>query len=151
MASINKAIIVGNVGNDPEVTQTQNGFVTRFNVATSYKAKDREPETTWHRVVTFGKLAEVASKFLQKGSQVYVEGRISTNKYTGKDGIERYSTDIIATQMQMLGSREQKPQQPQQQGYAQPQQYAKPQQQYQQPQQYAPPPSMPVQDDDIPF
>ena len=103
--SINKAIIVGNVGKDPEMRYLANGdAVTSFSVATTWKGKGEE-QTEWHRVVFFGKLAEIAGQYLKKGSQVYIEGRLQTSKYTGKDGIERYSTDIIASQMQMLGGK----------------------------------------------
>ncbi|MBR7069294.1 MAG: single-stranded DNA-binding protein [Oxalobacter sp.] len=112
MASINKVIIVGNLGRDPESRYSPNGEqVTRVSIATTDARKDRQTgerieNTEWHRVVFFGKLAEIAGQYLKKGSQVYVEGRLRTSKYTGKDGIERYSTDIIAEQMQMLGSRQ---------------------------------------------
>ena len=112
MASINKVIIVGNLGRDPESRYSPNGEqVTRVSIATTDARKDRQTgerieNTEWHRVVFFGKLAEIAGQYLRKGSQVYVEGRLRTSKYTGKDGIERYSTDIIAEQMQMLGSRQ---------------------------------------------
>lgn len=103
--SINKAIIVGNVGKDPEIRYLANGdAVTSFSVATTWKVKGEE-QTEWHRITAFGKLAEICGKYLKKGSQVYIEGRLQTSKYTGKDGIERYSTDIIASQMQMLGGR----------------------------------------------
>ena len=101
--SINKAIIVGNVGKDAEIRHLANGdAVTSFSVATTWKG---EEQTEWHRITAFGKLAEICGKYLKKGSQVYIEGRLQTSKYTGKDGIERYSTDIIASQMQMLGGK----------------------------------------------
>lgn len=103
--SINKAIIVGNVGKDPEIRYLANGdAVTSFSVATTWKVKGEE-QTEWHRITAFGKLAEICGKYLKKGSQVYIEGRLQTSKYTGKDGIERYSIDIIASQMQMLGGK----------------------------------------------
>ena len=111
MASINKVIIVGNLGRDPESRYSPSGEqVTRVSIATTDSRKDRQTgerieNTEWHRVVFFGKLAEIAGQYLKKGSQVYVEGRLRTSKYTGKDGIERYSTDIIASQMQMLGGK----------------------------------------------
>lgn len=105
MASINKVIIVGSLGRDPETRSNPFGdSVTRISVATSWKGKNEE-QTEWHRIVMFGKLSEIADKYLRKGSQVYIEGRLQTSKYTGKDGIERYSTDIIASQMQMLGGK----------------------------------------------
>lgn len=106
MASVNKVIIVGNAGKDPELRYTANGdAIANLAVATSYKPKDKDPVTEWHRISFFGKLAEIVGQYLKKGSSVYIEGRLQTRKYTDKDGIERYSTDIIAEQMQMLGSK----------------------------------------------
>ena len=107
---INKVILVGNLGNDPEVKYTQSGMaVTRVSLATTSVRKDREgntqERTEWHRVVFFGKLGEIAGEYLRKGSQVYVEGSIRYDKFTGQDGQERYTTDIIADEMQMLGGR----------------------------------------------
>lgn len=107
---INKAIIVGNLGDDPETKYTQGGMaVTKVRIATTSvrKGRDGEPieETQWHRVTFFGKLGEIAGEYLRKGSQVYVEGSIRYSKSTGNDGVERYYTDIIADEMQMVGSR----------------------------------------------
>ncbi|MFC3550152.1 single-stranded DNA-binding protein [Lysobacter cavernae] len=107
---INKVILVGNLGNDPETKYTQGGMaVTKASLATTSVRKDREgntqERTEWHRVTFFGKLGEIAGEYLRKGSQVYVEGSIRYDKYTGQDGVERYSTDIIADEMQMLGGR----------------------------------------------
>lgn len=107
---INKVILVGNLGNDPEVKYTQGGMaVTKVSLATSSQRKDRDgnvqDRTEWHRVTFFGKLGEIAGEYLRKGSQVYVEGEIRYDKYTGQDGVERYTTDIIANEMQMLGGR----------------------------------------------
>jgi len=107
---INKVILVGNLGNDPETKYTQSGMaVTRASLATTSVRKDRDgnqqERTEWHRVVFFGKLGEIAGEYLRKGSQVYVEGSIRYDKYTGQDGVEKYSTDIIADEMQMLGGR----------------------------------------------
>ena len=108
MASINKAILIGNLGRDPELSYTPSGLaVARFSLATTEQWNDKETgekkeRTEWHRIVAFGKLAEVCGEYLSKGKQVYVEGRIQTSSYE-KDGITRYSTDIIASQMQMLG------------------------------------------------
>jgi len=108
---INKVILVGNLGNDPDVKYTQSGTtVTTISVATSESWKDKQTgeqqeRTEWHRVKFFGRLAEIAGEYLKKGSQVYVEGSIRTEKYTDKNGIERYSTDVIANEMQMLGGR----------------------------------------------
>ncbi|MCL7713392.1 single-stranded DNA-binding protein [Stenotrophomonas mori] len=107
---INKVILVGNLGNDPDVKYTQSGMaVTRISLATTSVRKDRDgnnqERTEWHRVVFFGKLGEIAGEYLRKGSQVYVEGEIRYDKYTGQDGVEKYSTDIVANEMQMLGGR----------------------------------------------
>ncbi|PWD85840.1 single-stranded DNA-binding protein [Ignatzschineria cameli] len=107
---INKVILVGRLGQDPDVRYTAAGSaVTTISVATSESWKDRntgqqQERTEWHRVVFFGRLAEIAGQYLRKGSQVYVEGSLRTNKYTDKKGIERYSTDINANELQMLGS-----------------------------------------------
>ena len=108
---INKVILVGNLGNDPDTKYTQGGMaVTRISLATTSVRNDREgnkqERTEWHRVVFFGKLGEIAGEYLRKGSSVYVEGSIRYDKYTGQDGQEKYSTDIIADEMQMLGGRE---------------------------------------------
>jgi single-strand DNA-binding protein len=108
---INKVILVGNLGADPESRTTPGGMtVTNFNVATSDRRRDKQggdwiEETEWHRIVMFDKLAETAREYLRKGSQVYVEGRIQTRKWQDKDGNERYTTEIIARDMQMLGGR----------------------------------------------
>ncbi|HEY0506068.1 MAG TPA: single-stranded DNA-binding protein [Lysobacter sp.] len=107
---INKVILVGNLGDDPETKYTQGGMaVTKARLATTSVRKDRDgntqERTEWHRVTFFGKLGEIAGEYLRKGSQVYVEGSIRYDKYTGQDGVERYSTDIIADEMQMLGGR----------------------------------------------
>ena len=107
---INKVIIVGNLGADPETRFTTGGSaITNIRVATSESWKDKQTgenqeRTEWHRVVLFGRLGEIAGEYLKKGRQVYIEGSLRTNKYTDKDGIERYSTDIVANEMQMLGS-----------------------------------------------
>jgi single-strand DNA-binding protein len=109
MASVNKVIIVGNLGRDPEIRYMPSGdAIANIAVATSYKSKDRNSGeqkelTEWHRISFFGRLAEIVGQYLKKGSSVYVEGRLQTRKYTDKDGIERYATDIIAENMQMLG------------------------------------------------
>ncbi|OOG42509.1 single-stranded DNA-binding protein [Rhodanobacter sp. C05] len=109
---INKVILVGNLGADPEMRHTGGGTaVTTINLATSESWTDKQSgekqeRTEWHRVKLFGRLAEIAGDYLKKGRQVYIEGSLRTDKYTGKDGIERYSTDIIASEMQMLGGNE---------------------------------------------
>ena len=107
---INKVILVGNLGNDPDTKYTQAGMaITRISLATTSVRKDRDgnnqERTEWHRVVFFGKLGEIAGEYLRKGSQVYVEGELRYDKYTGQDGVEKYSTDIVANEMQMLGGR----------------------------------------------
>ncbi|NIK52903.1 single-stranded DNA-binding protein [Xanthomonas arboricola] len=107
---INKVILVGNLGNDPDTKYTQAGMaITRVSLATTSMRKDRDgnnqERTEWHRVVFFGKLGEIAGEYLRKGSQVYVEGELRYDKYTGQDGVEKYSTDIVANEMQMLGGR----------------------------------------------
>lgn len=109
MSSVNKVIIVGNLGRDPEIRYLPSGdAVANATIATSskYKGKDGNmvEETEWHRITFFGKLAEIVAQYLKKGRSVYVEGRIKTRKYTDKDGVEKYATDIIANEMQMLGS-----------------------------------------------
>ncbi len=112
MASVNKVIIVGNLGRDPETRSFPNGDqVANVTIATTDKWKDKvtgemKEITEWHRVSFFGRLAEIAGQYLRKGSQVYVEGSLRTRKWTDKDGIEKYSTEIRADSMQMLGSRE---------------------------------------------
>ncbi len=108
---INKVILVGNLGNDPDVKYTQGGMcITRISLATTSVRKDKDgnqqERTEWHRVVFFGKLAEIAGEYLRKGSSVYVEGAIKYDKYTGQDGVEKYSTDIVADEMQMLGGKQ---------------------------------------------
>jgi single-strand DNA-binding protein len=108
---INKVILVGNIGQDPEVRYSQSGTaMTSISVATSESWKDKtsgeqQERTEWHRVKFFGRLAEIAGEYLKKGSQVYIEGKLRTEKYTDKAGIEKYSTDIIADEMQMLGGK----------------------------------------------
>ncbi len=107
---INKVILVGNLGNDPDVKYTQSGMaITRISLATTSVRKDKDgnqqERTEWHRVVFFGKLGEIAGEYLRKGSSVYVEGSLRYDKYTGQDGVEKYSTDIVADEMQMLGGR----------------------------------------------
>jgi single-strand DNA-binding protein len=112
MASVNKVIIVGNLGRDPEIRYTPNGSaVCNVGIATtrSWKNKDsgdKAEETEWHRVVFYDKLAEIAGEYLKKGRSVYVEGRLKTRKWQDKDGVEKTTTEIVATDMQMLGSRE---------------------------------------------
>lgn len=108
---VNKVTLIGNLGNDPELRSTQSGSaVANITLATSESWRDKETQETkerveWHRVIFFGRLAEVVNEYLRKGSQVYVEGRIQTRKWQDKDGNDRYTTEIVANEMQMLGSR----------------------------------------------
>jgi single-strand DNA-binding protein len=112
MASINKVILIGNLGRDPEVRYTPNGAaICNVTIATSRNWKDKNSgekmeETEWHRVVFFDRLAEIAGEYLKKGRPVYVEGRLKTRKWTDKDGVEKYTTEIMADNMQLLGGRE---------------------------------------------
>ena len=111
MSGINKVILIGNLGKDPETRYMPSGkAATNFSIATSERFKDRETgepqeRTEWHRVATFDRLAEIAAEYLKKGSKVYIEGRLRTRKWQDKEGKDRYSTEIIADQMQMLDSR----------------------------------------------
>lgn len=107
MASVNKVILVATLGKDPDVRQTQNGnAICNLSAATSRKYKDTQggmqEETEWHRISLFGKMAELAGQYLSKGSSVYIEGRLRTRKYTDKEGIDRYVTEIIGESMQFL-------------------------------------------------
>ena len=111
MASVNKVILVGNLGRDPEVRYNpEGGAIANISIATTDTWKDKQSgekqeRTEWHRVVFFGKLAEIVGEYLKKGSPVYVEGRLQTRKWQDKEGQERYTTEIVADRMQMLGSR----------------------------------------------
>ncbi|WP_369327157.1 single-stranded DNA-binding protein [Alcaligenes nematophilus] len=109
MASVNKVILVGNLGRDPEVRYSAEGAaICNISIATTSQWKDRtsgerREETEWHRVVFYNRLAEIAGEYLRKGRPVYVEGRLRTRKWAGDDGQDRYTTEIVAEQMQMLG------------------------------------------------
>src|SRR5450759_1997035 len=110
MASVNKVILIGNLGRDPETRfLPDGGAITNISIATTDvwkdKSGDKQEKTEWHRVAFFGKLAEIAGEYLKKGSQVYVEGRLQTRKWQDKEGHEKFTTEIIADRMQMLGSR----------------------------------------------
>lgn len=154
---INKAILVGNVGKDPETRYGASGLaVTTISVATSEAWKDKQTgeqkeKTEWHRVKFFGRLAEIAGEFLKKGSQVYIEGSMRTEEYE-KDGVKRYTTFVVANEMQMLGGRPEsgrRGRDDESRGYsdrAAPRGNQAPQRQQQQP-----PPSSGFDDDDIPF
>lgn len=111
MASVNKVIVLGNLGKDPEVRHLPNGdAVCNFSLATteSWKDKDgnKQDKTEWHNIVIFRKLAEIAGEYLKKGRPVYIEGRLQTRKWQDKEGKDRYTTEIVADQMQMLGGRD---------------------------------------------
>ena len=111
MSSINKAMLIGHLGRDPEIRYMPSGdAVANLAVATTDKWKDKatgeqKEATEWHRVSAFGKLAEIMGQYLKKGSQVYIEGKLKTRKYTDKDGVEKYSTEIVCDTMQMLGGK----------------------------------------------
>lgn len=146
---INKVILIGNLGGDPELKNLPSGnAVVNFSVATSESWKDKQTgahveKTEWHRIVMYNRLAEVAGEYLKKGSKVYLEGRLQTRKWQSEDGMEHYTTEIVANQMQMLDSR---PSADQDATHAQPQsapQQSAPQQQ--------PDSSLDDWDDDIPF
>ena len=112
MASVNKVILIGNLGKDPEVRYLPSGSaICNLTIATSRQSKDKvsgekTEETEWHRVVMFDRLAEISGEYLKKGKSVYIEGRLRTRKWTDKEGVERYSTEIVAQEMTMLGSRD---------------------------------------------
>ena len=111
MASVNKVILVGNLGRDPETRyMPDGGAITNISIATTSTWKDKSGEkqeaTEWHRISFFGKLAEIAGEYLKKGSQVYVEGKLRTRKWQDKDGQDKYTTEVIADAMQMLGGRQ---------------------------------------------
>lgn len=112
MASVNKIILIGNCGKDPETRHTASGMqVCSVSIATSGKRKDKNTgeyveDTQWHRVIFYDKLAEFAGKYLQKGKQVYISGSMKYGKYTDNNGNERYTADVVATEIQLLGSRE---------------------------------------------
>ena len=145
MAGVNKVILVGNLGRDPEIRYTPDGTaVANFSIATSREWNDRNTgekrkQVEWHRIVAFRRLAEICGEYLSKGSQIYIEGHLQTREWDDKDGNKRYTTEIVANQMQMLGSRSSA-------NTAGPSQYSSPN---------APdipgPASHGIEDDDIPF
>jgi single-strand DNA-binding protein len=111
MAGINKVILIGNLGADPESKQLNNGMVANVSLATSEQWTDKQgakqERTEWHRVVLFNRLAEIAGEYLKKGSKVYIEGKLQTRKWQDQNGQDRYSTEIVGSQMQMLDSKSQ--------------------------------------------
>jgi single-strand DNA-binding protein len=145
---INKVILVGNLGADPETSYTAGGTaITKIRIATSESWKDKQSgdkqeRTEWHRVTFFGRLAEIAGEYLRKGRQVYVEGSLRTDKWQDKDGQDRYTTEVIASEMQMLGGRDGAPANGQNSGF-------RDRQPQQQPQ--VAEPGGNFEDDDIPF
>ncbi len=112
MASVNKVILVGNLGRDPEVRYSADGAaICNLSLATTFTRRDRNTgdrieETEWHRIALFGRLAEIAGEYLRKGRAVYIEGRLRTRKWQDKEGMDRYTTEIVGEQMQMLGGRD---------------------------------------------
>ena len=148
MASLNKVMIIGNLGRDPEVRYTPDGAaIANLSLATTSQWKDKntgekKEETEWHKVVMYGRLAEIAGEYCKKGKQIYIDGRLKTRKWKDKDGVEKYTTEIVADQMQLLGGRDDgQSAAPQAQAQARPQQQraAKPQA------------SVKIEDDDIPW
>ena len=142
---VNKVILVGNLGNDPEIRYMPNGdAVCNLSIATSESWKDKQGQqqerTEWHRLTMYRKLGEIAAEYLKKGSQIYVEGKLQTRKWQDQQGNDKYTTEVICDQMQMLGGRDNNQQAPQQQNAQQAQQKAPTQQA-----------SEPDFDDDIPF
>ena len=155
MASVNKVILVGNLGRDPEVRYSPDGAaICNVSIATTSNWKDktsgeRREETEWHRVVFYNRLAEIAGEYLRKGRPVYVEGRLKTRKWQNKEGVDQYTTEIIADQMQMLGGRDDGYAAPSDRQQSQPRQ---PQRQApQQEQQRTPAAHLADMEDDIPF
>lgn len=133
MSSVNKIIILGRVGRDPDIRTTPNGIkVVNFSLATSRKVKGEE-QSQWHRVTMYDKLADIAAQYVRKGSLLYVEGEMRYGKYVNKDGFEQHTADIIANQMQMVGGRPQQAEEQQRHPKEEPQQ------------------SFPEDDQDIPF
>jgi len=152
MAGVNKVIIIGRLGRDPELRNFQNGTpVANFPVATSEQWTDKQTgekkeKTEWHRIVAFGRLAEICGQYLAKGKQVYIEGRLQTREWEDRDGITRYTTEIVASNMQMLGSRQDTAQ-----GGYQPGAYPAPGDMAGQGGGYQPPPQPQAEEDEIPF
>jgi single-strand DNA-binding protein len=154
MRGVNKVIVVGHLGNDPEINHMPSGgAVAKLSIATTETWKDKatgeqKEQTEWHRVVMFGRLGEIAGEYLKKGSQVYIEGKLQTRKWQDKQGVDRYTTEIVANEMQMLGGRRDGDVSPQQR-----QQTAPPSRQPTQQQQPAAASEWdaPAFDDDIPF
>jgi single-strand DNA-binding protein len=112
MASVNKVILIGNLGRDPETRYSASGAaVCNFSIATSRKWKDKSSgdmveETEWHKVVAYDRLAEIAGEYLKKGRSVYIEGRLKTRKWQDREGVDRYTTEVVADSLQMLGGRD---------------------------------------------
>ena len=151
MASVNKTILLGNLGQDPTVRYSPDGAaITNISIATTSSWKDknsgeRREETEWHRVVFYGRLAEIAGEYLKKGKPVYVEGRLKTRKWQNKEGVDQYTTEVVAESMQLLGGRDEEQSAPAQQQRPQPQRQAPA------PQARQPAASIEDMDSDIPF
>ena len=111
MAGVNKVILIGNLGADPKSKQLQNGMVTNLSLATSEQWTDKQgvkqERTEWHKVALFGRLAEIAGEYLSKGSKAYIEGKLQTRKWQDQNGQDRYTTEIVGSQLQMLDSKSQ--------------------------------------------
>lgn len=118
MSSLNKAMLIGNLGKDPEAKSLDNGkTVCNFSIATSETWKDKnsgekKEKTEWHNIVAFDKLGDVCATYLKKGTKIYIEGKIQTRKWTDKNGVDRYTTEIIASEMKMLSSKQEKSEEP---------------------------------------
>lgn len=154
---VNKVILVGNLGNDPDIRYTAGGAaVANISIATAESWKDKnsgeqQERTEWHRVVFFGRLAEIVGEYLRKGSQVYVEGRLQTRKWQDKEGHDRYTTEIVANEMQMLGSKSGGSANYEPASQSQPEHSNAPQPQSQSAPAQSPTPAADDFDDDIPF
>ena len=157
MASVNKVIILGNCGRDPEMRYMADGkAVANISIATSTRRKDKNTgetieNTEWHRVTFYDRLAEIAGEYVRKGKSIYIEGRLKYGKYTDKDGVEKSTCDIVATELQLLGGRDEAPQQGQ--SAQRPQRRQQPQRQAEPQRQQAPRPAsrFDYMEDDIPF
>lgn len=105
--TLNKVMLIGNVGRDPEIKRLDSGMaIANFSIATTETRKDKEPLTEWHKIIMFGKLAEIVEKWVRKGHKIYVEGKIQTRKWTDKEGHDKYATEILCDQLQMLGGKD---------------------------------------------
>lgn len=106
MASLNKVTLIGNLGKDPEMRTAGENPVASFSLATAFKGKDGQEKTEWHRIVAWGKTAELCGQYLRKGRQVYLEGRLQTREWTDKEGVKKYTTEVVATNVVFIGKKE---------------------------------------------